>query len=65
MDTTYCFLDAECADVTGSELVSLALVNEDGDRHFHAERADLPESPTEFVCQSVYPLLQARVRSPA
>jgi len=41
MATTYYFLDTEWADVTGSELVSLALVNEDGDRNFYAERADV------------------------
>lgn len=57
MATTYYFLDTEWADVIGSELVSLALVNEDGDRHFYAERANLPEAPTDFVRQSVYPLL--------
>lgn len=57
MVTTYYFLDTEWADVTGSELVSLALVDENGDRHFYAERASLPEGPTDFVRQCVYPLL--------
>ena len=57
MATTYYFLDTEWADVTGGELVSLALVNEGGDRLFYAERANLPEAPTDFVRQSVYPLL--------
>jgi len=57
MATTYYFLDTEWADVTGSELVSLAVVNEGGDRLFYAERASLPEAPTDFVRQRVYPLL--------
>lgn len=32
-------------------------MNEEGNRQFYAERADLPAAPTDFVRQSVYPLL--------
>lgn len=52
------FLDTEWADPIGSELVSLALVSEDGARQFYAERDPLPASPTDFVRHAVYPLLQ-------
>ena len=54
----YFFLDTEWADVTGSELVSLALVSQDGFHHFYAERDPLPDSPTDFVKHVVYPLLE-------
>ncbi|MBV6859651.1 3'-5' exoribonuclease [Xanthomonas campestris pv. zingibericola] len=47
------FLDTEWADTLGSELVSLALVAEDGE-FFYAERDTLPEHPTDFVRQVVY-----------
>jgi len=47
------FLDTEWADTLGSELVSVALVAEDGD-FFYAERDTLPEHPTDFVRQVVY-----------
>lgn len=53
----YLFLDTEWADVVGSELVSLALVSEDGQRVFYAERNPLPEIATDFVRHVVYPLL--------
>ncbi|MEW2981844.1 hypothetical protein [Stenotrophomonas maltophilia] len=52
------FLDTEWADPIGSELVSLALVSEDGAHQFYAERDPLPASPTDFVRHAVYPLLQ-------
>lgn len=52
------FLDTEWADPIGSELVSLALISEDGARQFYAERDPLPASPTDFVRHAVYPLLQ-------
>ena len=58
----YFFLDTEWADVTGSELVSIALVSEDGFHRFYAERNPLPERATDFVKHVVYPLLQ---RGPA
>lgn len=54
---TYLFLDTEWADVTGSELVSIALVSEDGQREFYAEREMLPPIATDFVRHAVYPLL--------
>ncbi|HEL4185784.1 TPA: 3'-5' exoribonuclease [Stenotrophomonas maltophilia] len=52
------FLDTEWADPIGSELVSLALVSEDGAYQFYAERDPLPAFPTDFVRHAVYPLLQ-------
>lgn len=52
------FLDAEWADTIGSELVSLALVSEDGTHRFYAELDPLPEQATPFVQERVYPLLQ-------
>ncbi|KAF1710170.1 3'-5' exoribonuclease [Pseudoxanthomonas sacheonensis] len=57
MTPTYLFLDTEWADAMGSELVSLALVSEDGALSFYAERAELPAAPTDFVRDVVYPLL--------
>lgn len=36
------FLDTEWADVIGNELMSLALVSEDGRHTFYAERDPLP-----------------------
>lgn len=57
MATTYLFLDTEWADAAGAELVSLALVSEDGHHRFYAEPDPLPSSPSEFVEQHVYPLL--------
>nr|WP_295942337.1 3'-5' exoribonuclease [uncultured Xanthomonas sp.] len=47
------FLDTEWADTLGSELVSIALVSEDGE-FFYAERDTLPDHPTDFVRQVVY-----------
>lgn len=58
MTPTYFFLDCEWADVLGAELVSLALVSEDGRRRFYAERDPLPVETTDFVRAVVYPLLQ-------
>jgi len=54
---TYLFLDTEWADLEGRELVSLALVSQDGEAVFYAERDPLPVNPTGFVKDSVYPLL--------
>ncbi|WDJ98482.1 3'-5' exoribonuclease [Xanthomonas campestris pv. incanae] len=51
------FLDTEWADQAGRELVSLALVSEDGEHRFYSEVAILPERPTDFVRHVVYPLL--------
>ena len=42
----------------GSQLVSIALVSEDGLHHFYAEMAPLPLSATAFVRETVYPLLE-------
>ncbi|MBU8974516.1 3'-5' exoribonuclease [Lysobacter sp. MMG2] len=57
MGPTYLFLDTEWADVMGSELVSIALVSEDGEREFYAERDPLPSFATDFVRHAVYPSL--------
>lgn len=54
---TNLFLDCEWADVLGSELVSIALVTQDGKKEFYAERASLPADPTPWVAMVVYPLL--------
>ena len=54
---TRLFLDCEWADVTGSELVSLAMVSADGQQRFYAEASPLPSQPTDFVRAVVYPLL--------
>ncbi|MDR6696270.1 3'-5' exoribonuclease [Stenotrophomonas sp. 1337] len=51
------FLDTEWADQAGRELVSLALVSENGEHRFYSEVATLPEQPTDFVRRVVYPLL--------
>lgn len=51
------FLDTEWADPQGQQLVSLALISEDGEHVFYAERDPLPTEPTGFVRDVVYPLL--------
>jgi len=51
------FLDTEWADPQGRQLVSLALISEDGEQVFYAERDPLPAAPTGFVRDVVYPLL--------
>jgi len=58
MSSRYLFLDTEWADEKAKDLVSLALVSDDGTRCFYAERDPLPISPTEFVARVVYPLLE-------
>ena len=55
---TYLFLDTEWADESGKELVSLALISEDGRHIFYAERDPLPGAATAFVRETVYPLLE-------
>lgn len=57
VEPTLLFLDTEWADLPGLEIVSVALISEDGQHQFYAERDPLPSEPTEFVRQSVYPLL--------
>jgi len=52
------FLDTEWATDATRELVSLALVNEDGSRRFYAERDPLPGVASSFVRSTVYPLLE-------
>lgn len=52
------FLDFEWADVRATQLVSLALVTEDGKDRFYAEVNPLPTDPTDFVRFVVYPLLE-------
>ncbi|APO93982.1 3'-5' exoribonuclease [Xanthomonas vesicatoria] len=51
------FLDTEWADTIGPELVSIALVAENGTDFLYAEREILPACPTDFVRSVVYPLL--------
>lgn len=51
------FLDTEFADQEAKELVSLALVSEDGEKQFYAEREPRPVEATWFVQRYVYPLL--------
>lgn len=52
------FLDTEWADDSGYRLVSLALVSEDGTHSFYSEVLELPQAPTKFVGDVVYPLLE-------
>jgi len=52
------FLDTEFAEPAGVNLVSLALVSEDGQHEFYVERDPLPANPSDFVRESVYPLLE-------
>ena len=54
----YLFLDTEWANDAQRELVSLALVSRDGTRRFYAERDPLPDNPSRFVADIVYPLLE-------
>lgn len=54
---TFLYLDCEWADNLGDDLVSLALVGDDG-RRFYAEASPLPTAPTEFARHVVYPLLE-------
>ncbi|PIX59866.1 MAG: hypothetical protein COZ47_10260 [Lysobacterales bacterium CG_4_10_14_3_um_filter_64_11] len=55
---THLFLDTEWADAAGEQLVSLALLSEDGTHRFYAEIDPLPTPTTLFVRTVVYPLLQ-------
>jgi hypothetical protein len=52
------FLDTEWADVLASELVSIALVSDDGNHTFYGERDPLPAEPGPWVVTVVYPLLE-------
>lgn len=52
------FLDCEWTDTLANELVSLALVSEDGQHRSYSEVNPLPEQPTDWVRDIVYPLLQ-------
>lgn len=54
---TRLFLDVEWADNLGSELVSLALVDETDQHRFYSEVSPLPKQPNDFVRHVVYPLL--------
>ena len=54
---TRLFLDTEWANDAVHELVSLALVSQDGQHRFYAERDPLPGVPSSFVREVVYPLL--------
>ena len=55
---TRLFLDCEWGDTLGRELVSLALVSEDGQHRFYGEVDPLPKAPTDWVRAVVYPLLE-------
>jgi len=50
-------LDTEWESEATHELVSLALVSQDGQHRFYAERDPLPVAPSAFVREVVYPLL--------
>lgn len=52
------FLDCEWADAHAEQLVSLALISEDGKHRFYGEVSPLPSRPTMFVQAVVYPLLE-------
>lgn len=52
------FVDIEWENETTRELVSLALVTQDGRHRFYAERTPLPKAPSTFVREVVYPLLE-------
>ncbi len=51
------FLDAEWADILGSELISIALLTKSGVDYLYAEREILSPRRTHFVCSVVYLLL--------
>ena len=55
---TRLFLDCEWADEVSRQLVSLALISQDGQHSFYAERDPLPGAPSAFVLEVVYPLLE-------
>jgi len=55
---TYLFLDCEWTQPMTGELVSIGLVDETGSRTFYAELDPLPSGATDFVKDTVYPLLQ-------
>lgn len=55
---TRLFCDCEWADKHARELVSIALVSSEGRHRFYAEVDPLPETPTDFVRDTVYPLLE-------
>jgi hypothetical protein len=57
------FIDTEFADQTARDLVSIALVSQDGRFEFYAERDPLPAAPSDFVRTVVYPLLDRGDRS--
>ncbi len=56
-------IDTEWADVLANEPVPLAIVSDCGRYEFYAERNPLPENPTDFVRQAVYPLLDRGTRA--
>lgn len=52
------FLDTEWADPEAHHLVSLALIDTSETRQFYCEIDPMPDRPTEFVREHVYPHLQ-------
>lgn len=60
---TRLFLDCEWTQPTVGELVSIGLVDETGDRRFYAELDPLPTGATDFVKDTVYPLLERGSRA--
>ncbi|HEY0661301.1 MAG TPA: hypothetical protein VGD21_08310 [Lysobacter sp.] len=47
-------MDTEWNNDAARELVSIALVSEDGTKEFYAERDPLPGAPSRFVLEQVY-----------
>jgi len=47
------FLDTEWNNDAARELVSIALVSEDGTKEFYSERDPLPEPPASFSNRSI------------
>lgn len=58
MGPNYLFLATEWADVAGSELGSLALISEDGRHRSMRNARSCRRTPTPFVAEVVYPLLE-------
>ena len=52
------FLDTEWADEARRQLISMALISEDGQHRFYSEVDPLPKHPTDWVRAVVYPLLE-------
>ncbi|WP_223250337.1 hypothetical protein [Marilutibacter maris] len=51
------FFDCEWSDAEGRQLISLALLDSSAQHRFYVERDPLPNTPSDFVREVVYPLL--------